>query len=212
MPLGNVSNEDFEAEVNNSAGQPLIPTRLIKDAEFPLNESVPQEPEIVTSDVIIKRMGAGRQVGDVNVPQSVRTLLADTTVFEGRREGNQLADVFGVSHGSVGVYATPNSKLAENLSPDIRQDINSFLTGKKEKISKKAIARLSMAMNHITEEKLQDLGAVALGTVAKDMAAVVKSMEPKEESKQDNNVQFLMYAPQVKNENHYQTVTAKDNY
>jgi hypothetical protein len=60
---------------------------------------------------------------------------------------------------------------------------------------------------------MQGLEARELSGVAKDMAIIAEKMEPKQkESEKVAPVQFIMMAPQINNEAHYETVVAKDNY
>ncbi len=217
MPLGSVNNEDFEAEVNNSANvyiPPVTkprPTVVNPDAMRPVNENQDELGPIVTSDAVVKRFHPhGRNEGDVNVPQSLRKLIGDTSTFEGRKSALALANGLGISSSSVSTYANPdNGALSEKNS----EDIFAHLANRKTKMSKKALNKLSLALSFIDEGKLKDLGARDLAAVSKDMAQVAKHMEPKQESdKQIDPVQFHFYAPQVRNENHYETVVAKDNY
>lgn len=205
MGLGIVSDEDFNSELSNSNREYVNPTSAPADMGPDENES-----PVITSDTLIKKYHEhGRNPGDVNVPQSLRKLIGDTATFEGRPAGLQLADSLGLSSRSVSAYTnTNNSSLSENN----KSDITSFLTDRKAKISKKAINKLSLAINMIDETKLQECDARTLSGVAKDMAIVVKSMEPTQDMSVANPVQFLMYAPTINTENKYQTVVAKDNY
>lgn len=203
MPLGIVSDKDFEAEVSNSA---TVVHHVVRTPEVlePLSEA-----PVVTSDVLIKKHHPhGRNEGDVNVPQSLRKLIGDTVLTEGRTSALHLANELGISNSSVSNYTNPTS-----LSEPVADDINTYLTNRKTKISKRALNKLNLAMTYIDESKLKDLGARDLSAVAKDMAVVAKHMEPptKEETEK-SPVQFHFYAPQVRNENHYEVVTAKDNY
>lgn len=210
MPLGIVSNSDFESELTNSGDidrtvqkTPVI-DRTTNDIDSP----------IITSDVIIKRherYNGGRAEGDVNVPQSLRKLLGDTATYEGRPQALSLAKEVGISPASVDAYTNP--QVSGSLSQTNTNDISNFLASRKQKISKRAINKLAMAINMIDDEKLSSRNAVELSNVAKNMAQVVKHMEP-EKATEDKGpaVQFVMFAPQVKNEMHYDTVIAKDNY
>ncbi len=87
------------------------------------------------------------------------------------------------------------------------------MNGRKTKVSKRALNRLNLALAYIDKDKLKDCDARELSGVAKDMATVVKQMEPsKGEDGKSEPVQFHFYAPQVRTENHYDVVQAKDNY
>lgn len=238
MPLGIVSNSDFELESTNS-GSPIGETKH-ESVKTVLNPDVMKAPDIhsingvpvdsngeilhnveklgmvITSDAIVKRLNVnntgagGRNEGDVNVPQSLRKLIGDTATFEGRASALNLASELGLSSASVSGYTNPNNSA---MSEANKEDIFAHLASRKYKMSKKALNKLNLALTHIDETKLKDLGAEKLANVAVSMAQVAKHMEPKQlNDKVIDPVQFHFYAPQVRQENHYEVVTAKDNY
>lgn len=220
MPLGIVNNSDFEAEFNDSGVSHSNPVthkneppdsahKMPSEMEIPVSGEVPTE--IITSDVLIKRHGAGRHLGDVNVPQSLRKMIGDASANEGRQAGLELARSLGISPASVSAYTHPEN--SSSLMAANKDDITNFLTNRKNKISKRAISKLGLAISMIDETKLKDLKATDLSNVAKNMAQVVKHMEPPvKDDAPAAGVQFVMFAPTVKNETHYETVVAKDNY
>lgn len=217
MPLGIVNNEDFESEIKNSGTNFTVPTvnKTNESEKIPHPMTIIQQNEngpITTSDVLIKRFHPhGRNEGDMNVPDSLRKLIGETGVMEGRPAALELAKGLGISPSSVSSYTNPAT--SPHLSEASKDSITTFLVGRKQKLSKKALNKLALAMNFIDEDKLKDLGARDLSAVAKDMAQVAKHMEPpKEEETKKDPVQFHFYAPQVRQENHYETVVAKDSY
>lgn len=210
MGLGIVSNQDFESEFNNS-GIRINNSRAPDAPEIMSPIESEQNNEIITSDVLIKKYHEhGRHEHDVNAPQSLRRLIGDTATFEGRKAALQLASSVGLSPASVSSYTNPtNSSLSESN----KNDISSFLTERKQKISKRAINKLGLAISMIDEDKLKECSARELSGVAKDMSQVVKHMEPSVDTTSvASPVQFFMYAPEINTENKYQTVIAKDNY
>jgi hypothetical protein len=207
MGLGIVSNQDFESELSNSSS---LNRNINRTPEIDMS---PDETDngITNSATLIKKYHEhGRNEGDINVPQSLRKLIGDTATFEGRPAGLQLASSLGISNSSVSSYTNPNNSA---LSESNKSDIDSFLTERKVKISKRAINKLGLAISMIDEDKLKKCSARELSGVAKDMSQVVKHMEPSIDSTSvATPVQFFMYAPEIKTENKYQTVIAKDNY
>ncbi len=195
MPLGIVSDKDFEIEKQNS------------EVNHPSKITNVEDKPIVTSDVIIMP-SVGRDNGVPNVPQSLRKILGETVATEGLKSAMQLADGLGISQPTLSTYARGE------VSPGVTNtDLTAHINNRKTKISKRALNKLNMALNHIDEQKLLGCDAKELSSVAKDMAHVVNAMSPKDsESAKTEPVQFHFYAPQVRNENHYETVVAKDNY
>jgi len=222
MPLGIVSNEDFESEIKNSGTSntpikvpPTVPSKDMDESNDSKGQNDSDLGPIVTSDTLIKRLNgsnkAGRHTGDVEVPHSLRKLIGEESLINGRASALELANQFQISKNSVSAYQSPDN--SSSLSDINKSDITTFLTNRKNKISKKAINKLGLAISLMDEDKLKDLKGTELSTVAKNMAEVVKRMEPEvTDNDKVGAVQFVMYAPQVKNESHYQTVIAKDNY
>lgn len=210
MPLGIVSDSDFNSELNNS-NREFIRTPIVerpKDVMIVDDKHI--ENPIITSDTIIKKYHPhGRHEDDVNVPQSLRKLIGDAAITEGRPAALEIAEQFGLSNSSVATYTNPDNG---NLNERNSVDILNMLTTKKVKISKRALGKLNLAMGLITEEKLKDCKVETLSAVAKNMAQVAKNMEPSIKEETKSPVQFVMFAPQINNENKYQTVIAKDNY
>ncbi len=194
MPLGIVSDKDFDIERNNS-------DVLIND------RNAEKDSPIVTSDVLIMP-NVGRDKDVPNVPQSLRKVIGETAATEGLKSAMHLASSMGISQPTTSTYARGE------ISPgNTNEDLLSHINNRKTKISKKALNKLNLALNNLDETKLLGCDAKELSSVAKDMASVVNAMEPKQsEDKAKEPVQFHFYAPQVRNENHYETVVAKDNY
>jgi len=197
LPLGIVSDKEFDSERINSDVSHTIER----------NEDTEKSTPVVTSDVLTLP-SVGRDKDVPNVPQSLRKMLGEEVATNGLKSAMNLAASFGISQPTASTYARGEVSPG-TTNPDLLQHINN----RKTKISKRALNKLSMALNHLDDSKLMGCDAKELSSVAKDMAAVVNSMSPKQdESAQTNNAQFHFYAPQIRNEKHYETVVAKDNY
>ena len=213
MPLGIVSDEDFEIERSNSDA-----SHVNDSFNESTNQSEPRasnsmgddsiDGQVITSEILTMHEH-GRHKGDLNVPDSLRKIIGETASIEGYSAGKQLASSLGISPSQVSAYSKGNNSSVGYANDDVINHLN----GRKTKITKKALNKLSLAISLIDDEKLMGLKARDLSGVAKDMAQVVKHMEPeKREDEKSEPVQFIMYAPQIRNENHYDTVVAKDNY
>ena len=180
MAMGIVSDKDFNSETNKLTPKPP-----------------PQTKE------------RGRGKGNVEVPDSLRKIIGDTAETEGREAALALARDFGISPSSVSAYAHgANSTASYNTRPNLP-----VIRNAKARISKKARAKMLLAMNKITDDKLDGVNAKDLASIAKDMSAIVRNMDDEDDGKEkevDNKPKFLVYAPTVNQENHYQTVIAKD--
>ncbi len=181
MPMGIVSDKDFEKEVKDS--------------------------QVITPQVL-PMIKPGRNEGDNNVPDGLRKIIGETSEIEGRQEALSLARQFGISDSSVSAYSNGSTSTS---SMDKQPNLN-HINEAKARISKKAQVRLIRALNHITEDKLERADVGEIASVARAMSGIVKEMEP-ETPKEDNSKTgptFIFYSPQVKTEQHYDIVNARE--
>lgn len=183
MPMGIVSDSDFQSEVGrlNPNPPPKVPVKV---------------PEVVERGP--------------NVPDSLRRIIGDESETNGRQSAIALAKHFGLSESSVSAYAvgaTSTATYDERPNKDV-------IAGARGRIKRSATRTLRMAMRHITNEKLSETKARDLAGIAKDMSAIVRNMEegeaPIRNPNDPNRPVFQVYAPTFKEENHYQTVIAKE--
>jgi hypothetical protein len=196
MPMGVVSQKDFQKEVDNSA---------VAGSEIVLPNLPPQSTVHIPEVVDMER--PGRKEGDNNVPNGLRKLIGVTAVEEGRSAALQLAEQFGISPSSVSAYgegATSTSTIDEKPNAGIIEDT-------KQRIAKKASKVLNRALLNITDEKLAATKAVELAQIAKSMSGVVKDMEPEDDGgSRQNEPIFQVFAPQIHQENHYETIVVRE--
>ncbi len=113
MPMGIVSEKDFEME---------------------REKMVPSTNPIPTKPVEIVDVNRGGGVGSVEVPNTLRNIIGEESITNGRQAAVELAQQFGISPSSVSAYgvgATSTASYAER--PNAPQ-----INGVKEKIAKRA--------------------------------------------------------------------------
>lgn len=188
MPLGIVSDKDFERELADSTDRGRI------KADIPSIEPMKRP---------------GRSIGDTNVPDSLRKIIGETSQIEGREAALNLAADFGISPSSVSAYSNGSTSTD---SYDKQPNLN-HINAAKERISRKARAKLFKSLNHLTDDKLASAKAVDIASVARAMSAIVKEMEPETPKNPDGDKQgptFVFYSPQIKTEKHYDVINAKE--
>jgi hypothetical protein len=184
--IGIVSDEQFEQEIANTVITPV--PGIIKE--------VPHR---------------GRKQGDVNVPDGIRKIIGEESVINGRGSAIELAKDFGVSPSSVSAYAKGATSTASYHKPEA--SLTNYLTGRRQRITKKALRVLHSSLDNITPEKLKDLKTKDVASIAKDMSVIAKNMEPKvEQGSNENKPQFVVYAPQIKDERTYETIIVNDGF
>jgi hypothetical protein len=186
MPMGVVNDDDFEKEVNNSG----IP---------------------ITGD-IINMPRPGRKEGDVNVPESLRKIIGETSELEGRKSALELAAHLGLSPSSVSAYSNGANSTATYNTPD--NGLSDHIKGRKQKVVGSALTRLTRAMTSLTKDKIATSSAREISAIAKDMAQVVKMMDDTPANDGANSgvraPQFLVYAPTMIDERRFEVIQAKE--
>jgi transcriptional regulator with XRE-family HTH domain len=184
MPIGIVSDESFESEL-----------RAVSS------------PKVTVEPIIPK----GRKSGDNNVPDSLRQIIGEESVINGRDSALQLASDFGISPSSVSAYANGSTSTKSYDSPS--KSIISHINRSRARASKKAGKVLSAALEAISQEKLDYADATDLSGIAKDMSVIIKNLEPAKEVPSDDSAkapQFVIFAPQFRDERSFEVIDVKE--
>lgn len=189
MPMGIVSDKDFEKELDKTD---ITPT---KDNRAKIH--------------VIEK---GRGNNNNAVPDSLRKVIGETLVNDGRQEALALGNNFGISPSSVSAYsngATSTSSYHDRVN-------GATIDSAKNKITTKALGKLKLALSHITSDKLKDAKPRDLAGVARDMSAVIKNMEPEpsadNSSNKGNSPTFVFYTPQFVKQESFEVIDAKDEF
>jgi hypothetical protein len=193
MPIGIVSDEDFFKESSSYSPRPLT-----------VVDSPVLEGEII--DIPKK----GRKDGDIEVPDSLRKIIGEEALLNGRSSAVALAAEFGLSPSSASAYAVGSTSTASYNKPSA--SIISHINKARERATKKAARTLNQALASITQEKLDYLDADKVSGIAKDMSVIIKNLEPKsvEGDAKASTPQFVIFAPQFKDERSYDVITVQE--
>lgn len=191
MGMGIVSDSDFEKEIGN------------------LNKTTPPPALPVIQGEVVPEVRPGRSNGDVNVPDSLRKIIGETSELEGRQAALDLAKQFGVSPSSVSAYANGSTSTASmDKQPNLPH-----INGAKGRIAKKAMKKLMSSLSHMTDEKLSEAKPHELAAIARNMSAIVKEMEPEQPKGDDEGKKgptFVFFAPTLHKEEHYETINVRE--
>lgn len=167
-----------------------MPMLIVNDEEFnkELNKFIPPTDGKVVN---IKR---GR--GDIKeVPNELRKIIGEEAITNGNTQ--KLANLFGLSKSSIDAYKHGATSCASYNSPD--EELNSHNNEVRDRITASARSKLMLALQEITPSKLSDVKARDAASIAKDMSAVVKNLEPSVPQTL-NNTQVVVYTPIMVNE------------
>ena len=187
MGMGIVSDSDFNSEA----------VKIVDELKH-------KTPDI-KGEIVDTTKGRGN---NPQVPNSLRNIIGETAVTDGRQQALELAASFGISGSSVSAYTNgATSTSSYNDKP------NQPVIGQaKLRIANRARHKLMSALKHITDDKLAASDAKELSSVAKDMSAVVKHMEEAvtDGAKVNSGPTFVFYSPQTRKEEVFDVVHAKE--
>jgi transcriptional regulator with XRE-family HTH domain len=189
MPIGLVSDDLLKDELDRCSG---VSKRKVLEG------------------TIVDKPSRGRADGDSNVPESLRKIIGETAVIDGRQAALDLAKDFGISPASVSAYANGATSTASYDSPN--KELIAHINKSRARAIKKAQNTLNGALGAITQEKLDYTDAKDLASIAKDMTVVIKNLEPKSESDPaaSNQPQFVIFAPQFRKEESFEIITVNE--
>ena len=197
MPIGLVSDSLLQDELDKLGGG--------RESERRTEKTRPQTP------VVVEIEKPGRKEGDTNVPESLRKLIADEHLLNGREAALQLASSFGISSSSVSAYAKGATSTTSYNSPN--KSLISHINKSRERAVKRASKTLNGALAAITQDKLDYADASDLSGIAKDMSVIIKNLEPqKVETVSEGNKapQFIIYAPTFKKEESFEVIQVQE--
>lgn len=237
MPLGIVSNEDFQKELD-ALNVPEYDKATVVKAEIPIildedslvsggisNTDAENPPQALVGEllprlsesnekrqesVLFQTIERGRGLGNVEVPDCLRRVLASEVIENGRGNAIALAKDFGVSPSSVSAYTKGATSTASYDSPT--ESIQKTLKDTRNRISSKAKSKLVLAMNHITADKLDGAKLRDIAATAQAMSAVVRNMESSSQSEQEQraNVNFVFFSPNLRDESKYEAIEVSE--
>lgn len=196
MAMGIVSDSDFDKELSRISPERNEESKSVKNP-------------VITGEVI--DVSRGRGEGSTSVPDGLRKIIGEESAINGRQSAIELASQFGLSPSSVSAYANGATSTASyDRTPN-----KPFVNDAKIRVSKRARGKLMLALSKITGEKLDGTNARDLASIAKDMSAVVKVMEPETPKSPNGDGEgkgptFIIYSPQFRDERHFETVVVKE--
>lgn len=188
MPIGLVTDSDFQRELDNLSGKKPAP-----------------QAEILPSE------NHGRNEGDMNVPDALRKIIGEEAVINGRQSALSLASMFGISASSVSAYAKGATSTSSYDSP--KPTIVDHINKSRHRAIKRASHTMNRALDAITQDKLDYTDAKDLSAIAKDMSVVIKNLEPPQQSVPSTDQaspQFVIFAPQFRDERTFESITVNE--
>lgn len=180
MPIGVVSDEEFESELSDSP-EPRASIELLK---------VGRGPKAAT-------------------PKSLRKIIADTAVEEGNGAALELVNQLGgsISQSSISAYKKGATSTATYNQPE--EELLGHVNNTRDKIGEQARIACLAAIDEITPDRMGGEKLKDLAVIAKDMAAVSKSMEHGDGVGSDKVV-FTFYKVPMKKEEDFPIIDVEN--
>lgn len=225
MPLGIITEQEFESELSNcsvkSISNPTSSSITPRDSSVnPINSdsNLIDPSELITEEttpkqaIISSSEARGRGLSNTQVPSGIRKIIGETSAINGRADALELASLFDISPSSVSAYKKGAHSTSTINEPN--KDTKLHIDSAKLRVSNRARKKLNLALSHITDEKLAGAKAVELASVAKAMSSIVVEMEPDSSDNKNNKLQtpFVVFAPILRREDQFEVVHAKDDY
>lgn len=187
MAMGIVDDSAFESELEN------------------LTVKTPESADDSVAKIVDITRGRGE--GNREVPDSLKKVIAEEKVLSGRAGALGLARAFGVSDSSVSAYSNGATSTKTYNNPE--SGLKNHVENAKKRVARSARQKLSLALSKITPEKLEETKARDLAGIAKDMSAVIRNMEERQEDTlaQTN---FIFYSPKTRPEDQYEVIDVKE--
>jgi hypothetical protein len=156
-------------------------------------KGVPPNKEDLAKVELIER---GRPLGKTEVPQSVREFIATESLSD-------------ISPSSISAYKVGATSTSSYHKPD--PPLDNHVKKLKIAIATKARGKLLEAIDSLTSDKISNAKAKDISSIAKDMAAVVRHLDDKEGDESNKpQVQFVFFAPKVKDESSFPIIEVAD--
>lgn len=201
MPIGIVSDEEFEAQLLNKASEDN--NLLNKRVKVIINDDVVINNELTEESIELPSKGRN---GSKEVPESLRKLIAGEAIVG--VSAIELSEVFNVSKSSVSAYKNGATSTSTYNNPDEALKLHN--DGVRSSIVGMAQSKLIEAINEITAEKLRDAKVNIAASVARDMSSIVKNISPSNEGGSNNNNKVIIYKPRMKEEDDYDVIVVSD--
>ena len=137
--------------------------------------------------------GKGRTPGAKNLPDSIRELVGFNAHFQGAKE---VGTAFGIAPITAHL-----AKKAEG-HPEVAKKIGEKLEDARDE----ALTKMMTAMGVVTVDKIQAISSTKGALkVAREFAHIIDKITPRTAAV-PNAAQVIIYAPQVQEEKHYESV------
>lgn len=173
---------------------------LADDEEVVSPESNPDSTDRTPILEVVEKDSIGRG-NNTNIPTYLKSAIAELSHTPGVKK-TDIANAFGVSNTTV-THASRGRESNGDPIPEVQSALKG-MQAKRDEIEASALAKTMAALGILTEDDIECLGAKDKADVAYKLSKVAENMRPKGEAMNDNRIQVVINAPQVRESVHYQ--------
>lgn len=203
-PENNYLMRTAGAFARGEAKQEIIdPAKIEVIAEEDNEVAAPDETPNSTSGTPILEIVEKESIGrgnNPNIPVYLKSAIAELSHTPGVKK-NEIAHAFGVSATTV-THASNGRQQNGTLIPEVQETLKG-MQAKRQEIETEALTRTMAALGILTDDDIECLGAKDKADVALKLSKVAENMRPKGEAMNDNRIQVIINAPQVRETAHY---------
>ena len=219
--LGIVSDKEFIKEIERTSSNKASRVNSIQsitsnestlaegeESSIHSIENNKQDDENELCGKIVEINKPGRKNGDNNVPDSLRKLIGSESIESGRKDALNLASHFGISPQSASAYSHGSTSTTSYNEPS--PTLSNHVNNARERVIKKSRSKLLLALNNLSQEKIESSKARDIASIAKDMSAVIKNMEDKTIQSVHEGPKFIFYSPSFRDERNFDIINVKE--
>jgi hypothetical protein len=164
--------------------------------------STTREP-IEENKVVDINRGRGAKL---ETPEDIRKAIAECAIAG--HSPKEIAEAFNISPSSISAYKVGATSTASYNRPD--SELLKHGNSVREKITERATKKIMMALRHIDADKMSGAKLRDIAGIAKDMSAVVKNLEPRQDPSiiNNNGPNYIIYTPRIRKEDEFEVVEA----
>ncbi len=178
---------------------------LVTDEQLKKEVAQLENTNIKQAEAKVVDIKRGRGIGRIEIPEDIRALVAEEAI--NGTPHKKISEAFGISPAQVSAYKNDATSTATYDKPDasLKQRNDVVRTG----IIDSARAKLAIALDNITDEKLAGAKLKDVAQVAQAMSGIIKNMEPAVPQTQ-NNTQVIVYKPRQRDEDEFEIITVNE--
>lgn len=199
---------DIEQLHPNEEPEENLDAEIVRQSTASILSANPHEQDTIGLDALDSLITPRRVRNPYRGRMDAQVAIAETSMIIGPAKAGK---VFGISDHQVNAYAVgadtdgTSSKNLHNLK-NPRPERKARVDALRSRLALKAGIRVGKCLDLLDDTKLSAMQKpTTIARVAKDMATIMDKVSDKKQET-DGGIHFHLYRPEIKQENHYDTI------